>query len=117
MPEAIKSKREHCPKCGAVIMHNYVLVQPGEEVEVFVECITCGAFVARYTLKDYTGEDPYRSFQRQARKQHQAVDAGNKDDKQKYINKVWENYKKAKSITAVHEDHHDLEDILLEQID
>ncbi len=65
----VKTKREHCKSCKSKNMQNYVMMEPGEDLTVFVECADCKEFVARYTLKFYTCEDPYRSFLRRMRNQ------------------------------------------------
>ena len=107
-----RSKREHCPKCESVKMHNHVLVRPGEDVQVFVECADCGAFVARYTLGAYTCDDPYRSYLRQMRVR--AMDSGSDAHKrvEGYAERLWGDYRDAKSITAEKEETVDVEDLL-----
>jgi hypothetical protein len=112
MSLAGRSKREHCPKCDSVEAHNYVLVRPGEDVDVFVECASCGAFVCRYTLKAYTCDDPYRSYLRQMR--NRTMDSGS-DALQKekvFASNLWEDYEAVKALTAGNEETVDVEDLL-----
>ena len=39
----LKSKRERCAQCDSAEMTNLVIVEPGEDMQVFVECAACGA--------------------------------------------------------------------------
>ncbi len=64
----VRSKRERCPDCDSRAMNNLVYMRPGQCVHVFVECAECGAFVARYALREYTCDDPFRSFLRRMRR-------------------------------------------------
>ncbi|MBN1423011.1 hypothetical protein JXA88_00505 [Candidatus Fermentibacteria bacterium] len=106
------SKREHCMKCESVAMLNYVMVKPGCDTEVFVECATCGAFVARYTLTTYTSEDPYRSYLRLMRKKRSDSGAATRQAGQKFVTEVWEGYRQAKDLVADSEEVDHLEEIL-----
>jgi hypothetical protein len=107
-----RSKREHCPKCDSVQMHNYVLVRPGEDVDIFVECGECGTFVCRYTLKSYTCDDPYRSYLRQMR--DRTTDSGSDALKkeEEFSTRLWENYRAVKDLVAESEETADIEDLL-----
>ncbi|MCS7258417.1 MAG: hypothetical protein NZ601_03485 [candidate division WOR-3 bacterium] len=53
------AKKETCPYCGNTDLKNYVYVKTGERIRVYVECIRCQKFVARYTLITYTSNKPY----------------------------------------------------------
>lgn len=107
-----RSKREHCPQCGHVEVQNFVLVQPGEDVEVFVECATCGGFVARYTLRLYTSHDPYRSFLRLMRQRRHASGAAALKQSEDFAKKLWEEYRTVKERVHVNEETRKLEDLL-----
>jgi len=107
-----KSKREHCPKCDSVQMHNYVLLRPCEDLDVFVECASCGAFVSRYTLKAYTCDDPYRSYLRQMRSRTLDSGADALKKEESFSTRLWEDYKTVKELTAEKEEAADIEDLL-----
>ncbi len=107
-----RSKREHCMKCNGVLMQNLVMVKPGRDTEVFVECATCGSFVARYTLNIYTSEDPYRSYLRLMRKKRSDSGVATRQGSQEFIAEVWEGYREAKELIAQHEEVVHLEEIL-----
>ncbi|MFH1682073.1 MAG: hypothetical protein ABIH26_15700 [Candidatus Eisenbacteria bacterium] len=107
-----RSKREHCPRCGHVNMQNLLLVQPGEDVQVFVECATCGEFVARYTLRLYTSHDPYRSFLRMMRQRRLSSGAAALKQSGDFTKALWEEYRTAKERVRVNEETRKLEDLL-----
>jgi len=116
MSLAEKSKREHCPKCGSIMMSNYILVRPGKDVEVFVECAVCGTFTARYGLHTYTSEDPYRSYLRMMRHRRFSSGADAKKKSKEFSTSLWEDYEKVKKIITDHEETRPVED-LLEEMD
>ncbi len=57
-------KREACPKCNSTNLINYVKVKTGDNIRVYVECVNCHTFVARYTLLTYTSDKPYEKLLR-----------------------------------------------------
>jgi hypothetical protein len=42
-------------------MRNNLYFCPGQRVRVYVQCVSCDAFVARYTLRGYTSNKSYES--------------------------------------------------------
>ena len=112
MPLAKTSKREHCPACPSTRMENLVYVRPGRDVEVFVECAECGAFVARYTLKMYTGDHPYRSFLRLMRARRMSSGAATQKASQQFIQELEEGLAAARSVAAEGPPPPNLEDVL-----
>lgn len=46
-------RRERCHACGHETFRNNFLLKEGHHARVFVECASCGAFVARYILHAY----------------------------------------------------------------
>ena len=116
MTQIKKSKRELCPGCDSANLNNYILVQPGEDAAVFVECAECSTFVARYTLRAYTCEDPYRSHLRLMRSRDMSSGAATKEKGERFAAELWEGYRKAKEITDPKEISHSVED-LLDQMD
>lgn len=107
-----RSKREHCMTCKNATMQNIVMIRPGRDTEVFVECVTCGSFVARYTLNAYTSEDPYRSYLRLMRKKRSDSGTATRNAGQEFVAEVWEGYRKAKELVADREEVAHLEEIL-----
>jgi len=112
----VKSKREHCPDCDGVAVQNHVLMRPGRDVAVFVECASCGAFVARYTLKAYTGNDPYLSFLRLMRQRRMASGSQARATAESYQEELREEFRLAKEIATAREETRDLDE-LLEDLD
>ena len=112
MTQISRSKRELCPECDSASLHNFVLVQPGEDAAVFVDCADCGAFVARYTLRAYTCEDPYRSHLRLMRSRDMSSGAATKEKGERFAAELWEGYQKAKKITDAMDKSHSVEDLL-----
>jgi hypothetical protein len=108
----VRSKREHCPDCDAVAMENHVLMRPGRDVAIFVECAACGAFVARYTLKSYTCDDPYRSFLRLMRQRRMASGSLARDTAENFQEELLEEFRLAKEIAAAREETRDLEELM-----
>lgn len=53
---------EHCPVCGSVDMRNNLYFCKGRPVKVYVQCSSCGEFVARHTLRAYTSNKTYESL-------------------------------------------------------
>jgi hypothetical protein len=51
--EAEEVRRERCSSCGGETFRNNFLLRAGHHARVFVECASCGAFVARYILHAY----------------------------------------------------------------
>ncbi len=113
MPLSPQSKRECCPKCQSYQMQNRVLVRAGEDSAVFVECAACGEFVARYTLKYYTCEDPYRSFLRRMRHQRMSSGVRAHKDGQEFAEKLWKDWEEAKRLSQAGDAQH-MEDLLEE---
>lgn len=107
-----RSKREHCPDCDGVEMLNHVLVRPGRDVAVFVACADCGRFVARYTLKSYTCDDPYRSFLRLMRQQRMASGSLAASKAAGFASELEAEFELAKKICAEREEIRDVEEIL-----
>ncbi len=114
MTQIRRSKREHCPKCDSVSMQNYVHVTPGEDASVFVECADCGTFVARYTLRAYTCDDPYRSFLRLMRSRSHESGALAHKTSGEFTAKLWTDYEEVKQRVRENEETRDVEDLLEE---
>ncbi len=112
MTQIRRSKREHCPQCDSVAMLNYVHVSPGEDAEVFAECSECGAFVARYTLRSYTCDDPYRSYLRHMRTRGHDSGALARKSAEQFASKLWDDYAEVKQLVAEDEEARHLEDLL-----
>jgi hypothetical protein len=108
------SKREHCPGCKGIAMTNYVHVEAGSDMEVFVECVKCGAFVSRYTLKIYTGDDPYRSFLRLMHQRRMDTGAAAQDAISSFKEQLKTDYEKVKKEVEQGEETRKLEDVLSE---
>lgn len=108
----VRSKREHCPDCDGVTMENHVLMRPGRDVAVFVACSACGAFVARYSLKAYTCDDPYRSFLRLMRQRRMASGSLARDTAESFREELMEEFRTAKEISAGREETRDLEELM-----
>ena len=56
------SHQETCPHCGQKRLRNFVSVEPGREMEVFVQCDGCLQFVACYVVTHRTSTDFYQSY-------------------------------------------------------
>jgi hypothetical protein len=112
MTQVQRSKREHCPQCDSTAMHNYVHVVPGRDAEVFVECIDCGTFVARYTLRAYTSEDPYRSYLRLMRQRDMSSGAATRDAVEQFTTELWEDYQQVKKMVQADEEPRSIEELL-----
>lgn len=108
----VKTKREHCPHCDGTALHNLVLMRPGRDVDVFVECAACGRFVARYTLKDYTCEDPYRSFLRRMRQRRMASGSKARQSAERFQAELEADYAQARRQVRSDEETRDLEELL-----
>ena len=108
----VRTKREHCPHCDGTAMHNLVLMRPGQDVDVFVECAACGRFVARYTLKDYTCEDPYRSFLRRMRQRRMASGSQARQTAERFKADLDADYAQARRLANSGEETRDLEVLL-----
>jgi hypothetical protein len=112
MTQVRRSKREHCPQCDAVAVHNYVHVSPGSDASIFVECAECGAFVARYTLRAYTCDDPYRSYLRLMRAREHDSGALALKTSEEFTKRLWEDYRLVKELVSRDEETRDVEDLL-----
>ena len=112
MTQIRHSKRQHCPECDAVAMQNFVRVIPGEDAEVFVECAECEAFVARYTLRSYTCDDPYRSYLRQMRTRGHDSGALAHKTSEEFSTRLWDDYAAVKQQVGEDEENRDVEDLL-----
>ena len=106
------SKREHCPACDATQMSNFVHVRPGNDVEVYVECAACKTFVARYTLRAYTCEDPYRSYLRFMRRRRMSSGAAAHKKADEYVKELWDGYARAKELAQAWEEERSVEELL-----
>jgi hypothetical protein len=56
------ARLEHCMKCGSTEVRNNLYFCRGQRVRVYVQCLKCGDYVARYTLGGYTSDEPYESL-------------------------------------------------------
>jgi hypothetical protein len=56
------ARLEHCLRCGSTGMKNNVYFCKGQSIRVYVQCASCGEFVARYTLRGYTSDTMYDSL-------------------------------------------------------
>jgi hypothetical protein len=57
-----RARLEHCPECGSVEMRNNLYFCRGQRLRVYVQCASCGEFVARYALRRYTSNKTYESL-------------------------------------------------------
>ncbi len=53
---------EHCPGCGETEVKNILRRARLRSLEVFVECRSCGEFVARYEVLRYTSNKSYEDL-------------------------------------------------------
>ena len=68
IPSGQESARlEHCMKCGSTDVRNNVYICKGQPIRVYVQCSACKEYVARYTLRGYTSDEPYESLLRKLR--------------------------------------------------
>jgi hypothetical protein len=70
---SVSVKLETCPKCQSKKMENLVRVEAGQHVKVYVRCLDCQTFVARYTLERYTSDKPYESLLKNLRGQSNTI--------------------------------------------
>lgn len=56
------ARLEHCLRCGSTSMKNNMYFCRGQSIHVYVQCTSCGEFVARYTLRGYTSDTMYESL-------------------------------------------------------
>ena len=56
------ARLEHCMKCGSTEVRNNLYFRRGQRVRVYIQCLKCGEYVARYTLGGYTSDEPYESL-------------------------------------------------------
>ncbi len=108
----LRSKREQCPKCRKRAMQNNVVMQPGRDVEIYVECAACGAFVARYTLKMYTGDDPYASYLRLMRKHRMSSGSATHTGFESFRDELQSGLERARAAAMADEETLDLDEIL-----
>jgi len=112
MTQLERSKLERCPKCDSARLKNYVHIRAGEDAEVFVECADCASFVARYTLRAYTSEDPYRSYLRLMRTKDLASGVRTRSRGEGFAERLWDDFAKVKEEVAEHEEARSVEDLL-----
>ncbi len=108
----VRSQREQCPKCQKRAMQNHVLMQPGRDVEVYIECDSCGAFVARYTLKMYTGDDPYASYLRLMRQHRMISGTATHTGFEGFRDELLAGFERARAAAMANEETVDLDDML-----
>ncbi len=56
------AKYERCMKCGGRDLRNIVVVERGDAMKVYVECIKCESYVCMYTLRRYTSDQTYEGL-------------------------------------------------------
>ena len=56
------ARLEHCMKCGSTEVKNNLYFCRGQRARVYVQCVKCGEYVARYTLGGYTSDEPYEAL-------------------------------------------------------
>jgi hypothetical protein len=56
------ARLERCSECGSTEIRNNVYFCKGNPIKVYLQCSSCGGFVARYTLKGYTSDKTYESL-------------------------------------------------------
>ncbi|MCK4667719.1 hypothetical protein KAU33_13265 [Candidatus Dependentiae bacterium] len=62
MEKIEKIRREHCPSCGSTALENILQFVPGKNITVYVRCLKCKAFTARYILERYLSDKTYESY-------------------------------------------------------
>ena len=62
MEKIEKIRREHCPSCGGTALENILQFVPGKHITVYVRCLECKSFAARYILERYLSDKTYESY-------------------------------------------------------
>ncbi|MFH1729371.1 MAG: hypothetical protein ABIA04_13260 [Pseudomonadota bacterium] len=106
------TKREHCPKCKNTTSTNYVHVEPGKDIEIYVECANCKTFVARYNLKNYVSHDFYKSFLRLLHERRMSSGANTQNLLEEFKKETLETFEMLKKEIQENEETKSLEDLL-----
>ena len=106
------SKLEHCPNCGKTEMKNFVHVTPGNDMEIFIECASCGTFTARYIIKIYTSDKPYESYLRLFHQRPMDSGPATKNAISLFKERLMKNYREVKEAVSKQEDPRTIEEIL-----
>jgi endogenous inhibitor of DNA gyrase (YacG/DUF329 family) len=109
------ARTEHCPECQGTSMHNHFHFVQGRRTMVYVQCATCGAFVARYALERYTSNKPYESLLQilSTHRSHYSESAYQvRKQLESFGDEVAAGYQRVLSLLAKQEDQRKIEQIL-----
>ena len=108
------ARLEHCPGCGSVDMRNNMYFCKGQPVRVYVQCASCGEFVARYTLRAYTSNKTYESLLRRMRSAKLTSGKRTLRIVEGFGEDVATEYKHVLDLVTTQEDQRRIEDIIAE---
>lgn len=107
-----RARLEHCPECDSVEMRNNLYFCPGQRIRVYVQCASCGGFVARYTLRGYTSSKSYESVL--ARLRDTRLSSGKRTLRivEGFEESVAEEYKRILDLIKTQQDERHIEEII-----
>ncbi len=110
------AKREHCPYCDSVDMHNLVYMKTGQKVYVYVECADCKKLVARYTLKRYSSAADYNAVLEYYRRRGE-MSSGRRILKEvnSHVDGMEEGWERVKELITQHEEDMPIDQIIAEE--
>jgi hypothetical protein len=109
-----RARLEHCPGCGSVDLRNNMYFCKGQPVRVYVQCSSCGEFVARYTLRAYTSNKTYESLLRRMRSAKLTSGKRTMRIVEGFGEDVATEYKHVLDLVKIREDQRKIEDIMAE---
>ncbi|MEO0072165.1 MAG: hypothetical protein ABIK10_01815 [candidate division WOR-3 bacterium] len=98
------AKKESCPYCQGTELKNYVYVKTGEHIRVYVECVRCQKFVARYTLITYTSDKPYDVLRKRLKCLEYASGKKALRELEEYSRAIDEEFSKVKYLAERHQE-------------
>jgi hypothetical protein len=110
-----RARLEHCPECGSTGMRNNVYFCRGQPIKVYVQCASCGEFVARYTLRAYTSNKTYESLLGRLRYTRLTSGKRTLDIVEGFGEDVAKEYSHVRDLVKTQEDRRHIEDIIAEE--
>ncbi len=96
-------------------MKNNVYFCRGQSIRVYIQCASCGEFVARYTLRGYTSDTMYESLLERLR--YTRLTSGRRTMRivEEFGSEVADEYRRALELIRTDEDQRRIEEIIADE--
>ncbi len=97
-------------------MKNNMYFCKGQSIRVYVQCVSCGEFVARYTLRGYTSDTMYESLLERLRYTRLASGRRAMRIVEEFGSDVTNEYRRVLELIRTGEDQRRIEEIIADEL-